>query len=115
MLTVHAAIRDCQAFSHMEEFTEQFKKLHGKLSAWVAAQVNYVSTAFLTARDSAILLLLVQKSEAFNQELENAVTNLDIAVAQDEECNLIRLNILALPMASEESIGSFLVSGSASL
>jgi hypothetical protein len=43
MLTVHAAIRACQAFSHMEEFTEQFKKLHGKLSAWVAAQDKHVS------------------------------------------------------------------------
>jgi hypothetical protein len=57
----------------------------------------------------------VQKSEAFNQELEEALTDLDVAIAQDEEFNLIRLNILALPMASEESIGSFLVSGSASL
>jgi hypothetical protein len=43
MLTVHAAIRACQAFSHMEEFTEQFKKLHGKLSAWLAAPDKYVS------------------------------------------------------------------------
>jgi hypothetical protein len=40
---------------------------------------------------------------------------LDIAIAQDEEFNLIRLNILALPMASEESIDSFLVSGRANL
>jgi hypothetical protein len=41
------------------------------------------------------------------------VTNLDIAIAQDEEFNLIRLNILALPKPSEESNDSFLVSGSA--
>jgi hypothetical protein len=44
----------------MEEVTEQFKKLHGKLSAWVAAQNKYVSKASLTPRDSAIHLLLVQ-------------------------------------------------------
>src|SRR5437660_1607842 len=93
MLTLHAAIRACQAFSHMDEFTEQFKKLHVKISAWLAAQDQHVSKAYLTARDSAILLLLVQKSAAFDQELEDALTDLDIEIAQDEEFNLIRLNI----------------------
>jgi hypothetical protein len=43
------------------------------------------------------------------------MTDLDIAIAQDDAFNLIRLNILALPMASEESIDSFFVSGSANL
>ncbi len=115
MLTLHAAIRACQAFSHMDEFTEQFTNLHAKVSAWVATQDHHVSKAFLTARDSAILLLLVQKSPSFDQELEDSLTDLDIEIAQDEEFNLIRLNILALPMASEDSINSFLVSGSANL
>ncbi len=115
MLTVQAAIRACQAFSHMDEFTSQFKKLHAKLTDWINAQNQHIDKAFLTARDSAILLLLVQKSKAFNAEFEDAVTELDMSIAQDEEFGLIRLNVLALPAASEESIESFLVSGSANL
>jgi hypothetical protein len=115
MLTVQAAIRACQAFSHMDEFTAQFKKLHARLTDWINAHNENIDKAFLTARNSAILLLLVQKSNAFNAEFEDAVTDLDLAIAQDDEFGLIRLNVLALPAASEESIQSFLVTGSANL
>jgi hypothetical protein len=113
MMTVQAAIRACQAYSHMDEFTAQFKKLHAKLFAWIQAHDSQIARAMLTARDSAILLLIVQRSEAFSQEFEDALTDLDLEVAQDEEFYLIRMNVLALPLASEESIQSFIVSGSA--
>jgi hypothetical protein len=115
MMTVQAAIRACQAYSHMDEFTAQFRKLHTKLSQWIKAHDSGISKAFLTARDAAILLLIVQKSEAFDQDLEDALTDLDLEVAQDEEFNLLRMNALAIPAASDESIESFLVTGSSNL
>jgi hypothetical protein len=39
------------------------------------------------------------------------LTDLDIAVAQDDEYSLIRLNVLALPLASDEAIQPFLARG----
>ena len=54
----------------------------------------------------------MQKSAAINQPLEESLTNIDIEIAQSEEFGLIRLKVLSLPEASEESIQSLLVSGS---
>ena len=105
----------CEAFSHRDEFVSQFRKLQAKLTSWYESHEQAIAKAYLTVRDSAILLLIVQNSPAFDQELEESLTDLDISVAQDEEFGLIRLNVLALPTASEESIQSFLVSGSANL
>jgi hypothetical protein len=110
-LTVQAAIMACQAFGQYEEFTRQFRKLQAKLTEWYESQEHHVAKAYLTVRDSAILFLVVQKSAAFSRDLEDSLTDLDIAIAQDDEFSLVRLNVLALPTASEESIQSFLVLG----
>jgi hypothetical protein len=115
VLTVGAAIQACKAFGEYEEFTRQFRKLQATLSSWVKDHAADVAEAYLTVRDAALLFLVVQSGEAFRQELEDSLTDLDLAVAQDEEFNLIRLQVLALPRASEESVRSFLVSGSANL
>jgi hypothetical protein len=115
VLTVGAAIQACKAFGEMEEFTKQFRKLRAKLTGWLQEHGEGIADAFLTVRDSALLLLVVRQSEAFHQEFEDALTDLDVAVAQDDEFSLIRLNVLGLPRGSEESIQSFLVSGSANL
>ena len=114
-MTVQAAIAACQAFSNYEEFTKQFRLMHGLLSQWARQHEKDIAHAYLTVRDSAILFLVVQKLESFHQELEDSLTDLDIAIAQNDQLNLIRLNVLAIPSASEESIQSFLVSGSANL
>jgi len=115
VMTVSAAIEACKAYGKSAEFNQQFKAMQSKLGAWIQTREADIDEAYLTVRDEAILLLVVQKSEAFNQALEESLTALDIAIAQDEELSLIRLNVLSLPSASEDSIQSFLVSGSASL
>ena len=112
MLTAQAAVRACQAIDQTEAFTAQFVRLHDKLAAWINAHDAHIVRAFLTAHDNAILLLLVQKTEAFDQKLIDALADLDIAVAQDDEYNLIRLNVLALPLASDEAIQPFLAARS---
>ena len=114
VLTVSAAIEACRAFGRTQEFNEQFKEMQTRLTAWIRQHEADISEAYLTVRDSAILLLIVQKSQAFHQELEDSLTELDIDIAQDDALNLIRLSVLALPKASEASIQSFLVSGGAS-
>ena len=110
VLTLGAAIEACRAFSHYETFVRQFRELHAQLSAWIQQHDRDIAEGYLTLRDGGLLFLVVQKSAAFNQELEDSLTDLDIKIAQDDDLNLIRLNVQALPQASEESIQSFLVS-----
>lgn len=115
VLTVHAAIEACRAFGKANQFNQQFKDMKAKLSGWIAAHEQDISEAYLTVRDGAILFLVVQRAEAFDQSLVDSLTELDLSIAQDESFNLLRLNALALPRASLHSIESFLVSGGASL
>src|SRR5205807_7382937 len=85
VITVGAAIQACKAFGHHEEFTRQFRKLQTKVSTWVKDHEQEIMDAYLTVRDSAILFLVVQKSAAFNEALENSLTEMYVAIAQDAE------------------------------
>ncbi|MFO0970183.1 MAG: hypothetical protein U0793_31920 [Gemmataceae bacterium] len=93
------------------EFSKQSRKLLGRLQQWIEEHKADIAEAFMTVRHSAFLLLIVQNHEAFNQDLEDSLTDLDLSIAQDEDYNLIRLNVLALPKASRDSIDSFLTLG----
>ena len=59
-------------------------------------------------RDAGLLFLVVLKEKPFNQKIEDSLTELDIAIAQDDDLDLIKLSVLALPKASKDSIESFL-------
>lgn len=115
VLTVSAAIEACQAYGKVNEFNQQFRDLSTRLSQWITEHEKDISEAYLTVRDAALLFLVVQRQEAFNQDLADSLTELDIAIAHDESFHLIRLHALALPKASEASIESFLVHGGAGL
>ena len=84
VLTVNAAIQACQAYGRVAEFNTQFKNLQASLSSWTEKHEAEIAEAYITVRDAAILFLVVQKSQAFNQELEDSLNDLDISIAQDE-------------------------------
>ncbi|MCI0640661.1 MAG: hypothetical protein L0Y72_20085 [Gemmataceae bacterium] len=113
VLTVSAAIEACQAYGKVNEFNQQFKELSARLSNWIGEHATDISQAYLTVRDASILFLVVQRAESFHQGLVDSLADLDVGIAQDEALYLIRLNVLALPRASEPSIESFLVHGGA--
>jgi hypothetical protein len=110
-LTVGAAIQACKKQEQFLEFSRQSRKLLAKLQHWIEKHASDINEAFMTVRDSAFLFLVVQNKEAFNQTLEDSLTDLDLSIAQDEELRLIRLNVIALPKVSAESVNSFLTPG----
>ncbi len=114
-LTVGVAIEACKAYGKQQEFLQQFREVQSRLSQWVKQHGSLITDAYLTVQDAALLFLVVMAGAAFDQALEDSLTDLDIAIAQDASLDLIQLNVLALPRASEEVIQSFLVSGSANV
>jgi hypothetical protein len=108
LTTVEAVVRACQAYGHIAEVGKQLRKLLRKLDQWLTAHPEDVQEAYLTIRDSGLLFLVVRKTKAFNHVLEEALTDLDIEIANDEVFNLIRLSVLALPATSQDCIKSFL-------
>jgi hypothetical protein len=108
LMTVESVVRACKAHGHIAEVGKQLRRLLRKLKDWLDAHPEDIREAYLTVRDSGLLFLVVREMKAFNDALEEALTDLDIDVANDEAFNLIRLSVLALPFTSEDSVKSFL-------
>ncbi|MFH1023463.1 MAG: hypothetical protein V1809_08735 [Planctomycetota bacterium] len=107
-VTVEAAIAACRAVEGMGKFRSQFKTLLKRLAEWLGKHGGDVSNSYITVRDADLLFLVVQKAKAYQRDFEDALTELDIEVAQDRELNQIRLSVLAIPASSPESVASFL-------
>jgi hypothetical protein len=52
----------------------------------------------------------MQKQVQFNQRLTDALTDLDITVANTPDLNLINLEVLCIPQVSDDSCKAFLAS-----
>lgn len=109
--TVDAVVKICaEAHKAPASFIRQLRRLLSLLANWVAAHRNDVYKAFLTVRDQGFLFLVVRKGSEYDSEFEDALTDLDLSIARDENFNLIHLSVLALPKVSREACQSFLVS-----
>jgi hypothetical protein len=107
LTTVEAAAHACKVYGKMAEVGKQLRTLLRKLADWIKNHDD-VREAYLTPRDSGMLFLIVRKSKKFDSAFEDALSDLDVEIANDEAFALIRLSVLALPDTSEESIRSFL-------
>lgn len=107
-MSVETAIEACRAFHQQIVFKDQFDLLLNRLAAWVDAHREKISDAFLTARDSGLLFLVVLKGEQFDSEIETSLTELDLEISNDDDYKLISLAVHALPQSPEETIRSFI-------
>jgi len=110
-LTVEEAVKACRAYEQASAFRHQFQILLRELADWIGQHRNQVAEAYVTVRDAGLLFLVVKKSPEHDDTLEDQLTELDLAVAQDPNLNLIRLSVLAIPPVSHEGIDSFLAPG----
>ena len=111
ILTVEEAVRACRASAESIRFSDQFQSLLDKLAVWLHSHRERIKSAHLTIRESDILLLVMQRQTRFDQELVDALTELDLEIANSEAYDLIKLNTLSTPPVSTESAKAFLSSG----
>ncbi len=107
-LPLQAAIQACGSAEKVNLFRKQFGSMLGMLSTWLDANSAAVQQAFVTFRDAGLLFLVVRNASRFDDAFEDSLTDLDLAVAQDENLGLIELSVLALPKSSQESVAAFL-------
>ncbi len=110
-LTVEEAVKACRAYERAATFQRQFKILLRMLADWIREHRANVGEAYVTVRDAGLLFLVVKQSAAYDDTFEDELTQLDLAVAQDPNLDLIRLSVLAVPPASQEGVESFLAPG----
>jgi hypothetical protein len=90
-----------------QQVESQLHLLMDLLGSWMRNHESRVQTAFLTMRDSQFLFLAVPRTAEYDPVLEDAVSDLDFMIANDQTLHLIRMNALVLPPASEDSWRSF--------
>jgi len=106
-IRLNRAIEVLRRASSAEPVNDQVRLLLRMLAEWLRNRLD-IESAYITVRDGTLCLLLVRSEVLYSEEFENAVAELDIAIASDVDLDLIRLNVIALPRASDEAIASFL-------
>jgi hypothetical protein len=100
--------RSGQLMFRIEAFEQQLAALKRDLESWSSAHSESVSEVFLVLKGDHFVFLAVLKGKAYDSALEDALTELDLKVAQNPDYNLINLSVLALPAFAEDAIRSFL-------
>ncbi|MBC8373992.1 MAG: hypothetical protein H8E53_10390 [Planctomycetes bacterium] len=99
----------CHAGIPLIEFTNQLEKtLVPKLAEWLAERGDKVHSAFISVREGRLLFLVIQCGAAYDRELTDALTKIDIEIARDADLDMIRLEVMALPCVPDEDAYSFL-------
>ena len=107
-LTVEDAIEACKAHSGFTEFQKTFKDFLTHLAKWIEARREKIKEAYVTVRQNDMLFLVVQTGKAFEWEFEDELTDLDLLIAQETKFKEIRLSVLCIPDAGDDSVFSFL-------
>lgn len=109
LISVQEAVIACKDMAQSILYRRQFGMLVVKLGAWLQRHRQKVRKAFLTAREGTLLFLVVRSTAQFDASVTDALTDLAIDVSNDDGFSLMRLDVLALPDASDEAVKSFLM------
>jgi len=107
LLTVQEAVHACGAWNRMAEFQTQMQLLVNRLDKWVADHKVNVKDAYFTVRGSGLFFLVVAKSASYDDELESAMTELDLEIANADDFGLLNLEVLAIPNSPPECVQAF--------
>jgi hypothetical protein len=106
-IRLNRAIEVLRRASAADRVGDQIKLLLRILAEWLQKRDD-IEAAYITVRDGALCLLLIRNEVRYSEAFEDAVSELDIAIASDVDLDLIRLNVMELPHASDEAVASFL-------
>jgi hypothetical protein len=89
------------------EGEKQLQLLISRLLEWTKSHSQEVAEGYLTLRDSTFVFFAINRTVECSDETEDAISDLDLEIANDPDLDTIRLNAMLLPMASPESLHSF--------
>jgi hypothetical protein len=90
------------------QFNKQVLLMLQNIGMWMKEHGNDIQNAYLTLQDDAFAFVVVRKVGRYDAAFEDALSELDFALANDPALSLIKLHAIALPPASQTSLHSFL-------
>lgn len=102
------AVEACRAANDSARFSQQFSDLLDNLSTWIEANKLKIHLAQIAVRENDLLFLVTQVAAAYDDDLMDSLSTLDIDVANSDRFSLIRLNVLAIPNAPDEASTAFI-------
>ena len=107
-IKLNRAVDILQQANQREAFSHQFQVLLRTLVAWLRSHQKQVQSAYLTQRDGVLSFVVVCSSCEYDDEFEDSLSDLDFDIARDADLDLIKMNALSLPKATDAAIASFL-------
>jgi len=108
MQSVKQVIEACQMKEAFRQIEAQLDSLLARLGEWVRDHLDSIHRAFVTVRETSLLFLIVQPGKAYDAELEEALSAIDMEIALSEEYSSLKLSVLALPNSTDDSTRAFL-------
>lgn len=110
VIKVNRAIAILQQGAETERFSQQFNLLLRMLAEWLGKRQE-IAKAYLTDRDGALAFVVVRDSCRYDDDFEDEISELDFRLANDPDLDLITLDVIALPLAGEDAVSSFVNPG----
>lgn len=107
-MTAQEAVEACRAANDSARFSQQFGDLLEFLSKWIEANKPKIHRAQVAVRENDLLFLVTQTGVAYDDDLLDSLSALDIEVANSDSFSLIRMNVLAIPRTPDEASTAFI-------
>lgn len=107
-IKLNKAIEILREAGKQDSYRDQFRLLARTVAQWLSERQDKVKKAYLTVRDGMLSFVVVRNQVPFDDALEDDLSELDLKIAKDVDLDLIKLCAIALPLASDEAISSFL-------
>jgi hypothetical protein len=106
-IPVELAVRTFRPFEPLVAYLDQLGKVLGKLQGWLEAHQDAVDRAYLTTREDRLHFVVVRKAVRHDEALSSELTDLDLAIAQDENLRMIELHVLTVSPVSDDGLRAF--------
>jgi hypothetical protein len=112
LMTSEQVVRACIAYNKMAELTDiqaQVEALAARVGKWCFDHKDQINGAYVsTGVMGKLLFLVVLKGKAFNQEVTDSLTHLDIELAMSQAYSLLKISVRAIPEVSQAEIEAIL-------
>lgn len=108
VLSPPLAADTCETADQQRALRAQVRALLNHLAGWLDTQKEHVGEAYVTGEPRRLQFTVVMNRMKFNPVLEDALSDLDMDVAQADEFSLLRLSVQALPKMHRDQLTAFI-------